>query len=450
MPELPAKKPRRPAGRKPAGAEYSKSFDASQAVLFEELELAIRWGRPSILLAVYRSQDWQRRAEEALSERLAELGQKVVLVQAAEQPDVAKAIAQFPDQQHTVFFISGMENAGERNELAVYDGLNLNREFFVENRIRIVFWLTEKEALELPRYAPDFWAFRHRVVEFTRPQTARQRALPAGVLLWHTAGSPASGPDLQSAIRLREKMLADLPQRAESLSSRLDLLYTLARLYWSAGEARRAEELLATGRDLLGVIRIPLAESRLREGLAIVDYDLGRFPESLEGFKQLAEDNPRDALCSLNSGVAHHALGHNRDALELGDQAVALDPKNPGAWNGLGHLHYSLGETEPAIAAFRNALELEADNPAYHYSLAACYRQLGRPEEAIKQAEAAGGRSTLGQAFAEVLRGDEARAIQLLKAGLESRKISASLIRRDPNIGIYFDDAQVSALLGGT
>ena len=450
MSELPGKK----AGRNPGGPAYSKSFEASEAVLFEELELAVRWGRPSILLAVYRSQDWQRRAEKTLNANLQRLGQRVISIQAAEEgANVTDVIARVPDRSRVVFFVSGMEKGDQRSEISVYEGLNLNREFFVENQIRVVFWLTEKEALDLPRFAPDFWAFRHRVVEFTRPQTARQSALPAGLLLWHTGESAASGDELAAGIQLREKMLADLPDLNESLSNRLDLLYTLGYLYWCAGDTPRAVGMLTTGLGQLAGIRVPLAESRLREGLAIIHYDLGRHAEALASFKDLAGGEPRDPLLLLNYAIAEHALGHNRESVDLGTRTVQLDANNPRLWNGLGHLHLSIGEIEPAIAAFRQALRLDPANADYHFSLAICHQGLGQQEEAKKQVEAAGqlpgDASPLRGPFKEAITGDAAEALQLLRKALETGQVSASAVRRDANIGLYFEQAEIDALLGG-
>jgi tetratricopeptide (TPR) repeat protein len=452
MSDLPEGKPgSTPAGAR--GAGYSKSFEASQAVLLEELELAIRWGRPSILLAVYRSQDWQKRAEKALSQRLGRLGQKVVPIQAFEaQANVAEVIAHIPDREQTVFFVTGMEQAGQKNEISVYEALNINREFFVENQIRVVFWLTEKEALDLPRYAPDFWAFRHRVVEFTRPQTARQSALPAGLLLWHTRESRLNEKDLRAAIQLREKMLADLPQLSESLSSRLDLLYTLGYLYWSAGDTGRALEALTMGLALPGGAQIAYPESRLQEARAILDYDLGEYSKALTVFETLAANNPADALCVVNCGIAQHALGHNREAVSLGDQAVELEPKNPRLWNALGHLHLSVGETEPAIASFKNALELDPETQDCRVSLAVCYQDLGYQEEAKKQidafADSVGEKSVYARALQAAISGEGQEAVRLLGKALDAKLISASRIRHDPNISLLLDASQIASVLG--
>jgi hypothetical protein len=45
--------------------------------------------------------------------------------------------------------------------------LNMHREYFIEGNIKAIFWLTINEARQLSRFSPDFWSFRHKVVEFS-------------------------------------------------------------------------------------------------------------------------------------------------------------------------------------------------------------------------------------------------------------------------------------------
>ena len=52
--------------------------------------------------------------------------------------------------------------------------MSLQREYFVDRRIRIVFWLTQNEIVKLAHAAPEFWAHRHRVVEFVEAPKAEQ------------------------------------------------------------------------------------------------------------------------------------------------------------------------------------------------------------------------------------------------------------------------------------
>jgi tetratricopeptide (TPR) repeat protein len=57
----------------------------------------------------------------------------------------------------------------------------MHREYFVEANIRAIFWLSKYEAKQCSRFAPDFWAFRHKVVEFPElpPRNKKTRTDPS-------------------------------------------------------------------------------------------------------------------------------------------------------------------------------------------------------------------------------------------------------------------------------
>jgi hypothetical protein len=74
-----------------------------------------------------------------------------------------------------VFFVTGIGRNDEPERRDIYRALNFHREMLVENRVILVLWLAAAEAAELPYLAPDFWAFRHRVVEFAPDRGGTKR-----------------------------------------------------------------------------------------------------------------------------------------------------------------------------------------------------------------------------------------------------------------------------------
>ena len=75
-----------------------------------------------------------------------------------------------------MFFISGIGRNNDAGRGVIYRALNFQRELLVENRIILVLWLGTPEAAELALQAPDFWAFRHRVVEFAPDRGGTKKA----------------------------------------------------------------------------------------------------------------------------------------------------------------------------------------------------------------------------------------------------------------------------------
>jgi hypothetical protein len=157
----------------------SKSVQAGLSALFEELRLSIQWNKPSVLLAVHSSRADETMVQAALEKKLNRLSQKIIRVNLRKNPfDGSFLAALSPSPQNLIYFFSHLEQRNNENsEKKVYRSLNLYREIFIENNIRAIFWLSKKEAADLPRYAPDFWAFRHRVIEFASRRPSQMKSI---------------------------------------------------------------------------------------------------------------------------------------------------------------------------------------------------------------------------------------------------------------------------------
>ena len=109
--------------------------------LEQELRLALRWDRPSILLAVYASEFVRVEAETTLEAWLRNAGQSVARVQVPgpDDPaaDVPRLLREWPDRDRTVFFVFGLS----RGAPTTWNSLNVRREHLVDGRVRAVFWL---------------------------------------------------------------------------------------------------------------------------------------------------------------------------------------------------------------------------------------------------------------------------------------------------------------------
>lgn len=155
---------------------YSKAFKQGISSLMDEIRLAIQWSRPSILVAVHKGSAGQEKARTKLKKEIEALGKKVRGIDAnKENLNVIQSILRSPEKDKTVFFVTGIGRNDDPERGDIYRALNFQREMLVENRIILVLWLAAEEAAELPQLAPDFWAFRHRVVEFAPDRGAAKR-----------------------------------------------------------------------------------------------------------------------------------------------------------------------------------------------------------------------------------------------------------------------------------
>src|SRR5512140_1562101 len=130
-------------------ADFTEPFDDRVDILYRELELATKWQCPSLLMAIYSSEFVHGDAELALENRLLGLGQKAhhIVVKGQEDGDVPLLISELANLKDVVVFVDGLGWGCGQADYSAYRCLDKHREFFIENRVRVVFWLTETEAI---------------------------------------------------------------------------------------------------------------------------------------------------------------------------------------------------------------------------------------------------------------------------------------------------------------
>ena len=375
--------PRDPRSGDPPQVE---PFDERVAILAEELELAVQFDRPSILIAVYASEFVLQAAQAALAERLASLGQRVHPFRITrEQFDVALLLSQDPAREAAIFFVTGLKWGGGKGGDEAYRALNLHREYLVENQVRAVLWLTQSEAIDLPKHAPDFWAFRHRVVEFTDAPAGTGEDGSLDMPAWSDPKMEEESPqDLDGKISFREASLADLPEGEASQAARLDLFYTLAQLYAAKGESKKSLERLQAGLKIAEQLQDAWLQARFWVGLGIARAALKQADQAVAADEQAIQLQPGDPLPWSNLAVHCRSLGQLERAMQAGQRAVGLQPARPEPWNNLGNLYHDLGRLEEAQTAYRNATRLAPRDTRPWINLGKVCVDQGRPREAIR------------------------------------------------------------------
>ena len=315
----------------------SESFEERIDQLYGELEFAFQHQRPSILLVFYESESVRQRAEQALEKRLAEDGQPLVPFHVDEgHYDIPLLLSQRLSGDRSVFSVTGLARGGGTEGANAYRALNIRREYFVDYAIRVVIWLASNEAMALSRHAPDFWAFRHRVVEFNEPAQVQRSEISAGA--W------VQSANLDEQIGLHEARLVDLPESASSRTQRLELLFRLAGLY----HAKKA-------------------------------YD--RSIQSLQQGKEIARQvNDAAWLAAFwaKLGLVYLDTGQPLRAVRACRKAIRLDPRKADLWSNLGHFYHVEERYSDAIIAYRKALQLDPQSSSARSALEACYRWLGK------------------------------------------------------------------------
>ena len=299
--------------------QNTRPFQENISIICDELHLAKQWGKASIILTTHRSTRSQEKTKKAFQKKLGDLGYSIVEI------DINKIEGNFIDYmlqlesiENIVFYVSHIDWGGGRDERDGYRTLKLYRETFVEKNIKAIFFLTLREASKLPSYAPDFWAFRHRVLEFRNPRAYDQKQPPAGLMLWHMGNSITPIIDIKSKISGLKKTLTEIPEKAENVSLRIDLQHELAFLYWQLGDHLSVEKALTSGISLAKAYEIFDLLVKLQNGLAVIRYEQGSYQSAMELLEPLINDNPHDCLLLLNQAIVLFAMKKRYNAIAKG------------------------------------------------------------------------------------------------------------------------------------
>jgi tetratricopeptide (TPR) repeat protein len=178
-------------------------------IVLDELSLGIQWKRPTLILLIYRSEQIKGQIQSILEKNLEEKGISIVHYAIDKTHfDVPFDISNHPKHSQVVFIISGFRWGGGRGYSNAYRALNMHREYFIEENINALFWLTKYETKQLTRFSPDFWAFRHKVVEFLDLPTTKRSIKPrSSESRFHILYSNSSN-DFNDLINIAERYYA--------------------------------------------------------------------------------------------------------------------------------------------------------------------------------------------------------------------------------------------------
>ncbi|HEY5983899.1 MAG TPA: tetratricopeptide repeat protein [Anaerolineales bacterium] len=433
--------------------QHGRTFAENIDILFDEIVLAAKWGRPSLLLAVHKSRIGQEKAEQALEERLAADGFGVTrMVINDRRSEIAALIRNADASPRTVLFISNIDWGGGDDGRQAYRALNLHRELFVDEAIKAVFWLTTNEAANLPRFAPDFWAFRHRVVEFVSQRAAGKVQLPAGILAWDIQRSPDPFESPEDGIRAREDLLQKLPDTLEALSTRVEIRASLGFLHWTGGDLERAVTEFNTGMELAKGYELPEIKASLLNGMANIMYERGEFAAALDKYSEGLRFRSSSRVLLSNISAVQCMLGRVQESLQIGKKAVQAAPGDADTWMRQGYIINAGGRADEAIAHVAKAAELAPRSVEARLALAVLYDVVDRPDDARAQLtrarELSGSESSIYvDILQEAMLSDSDQACRRLKAAITDGRISKLQVRRDVNLGLAFEAGQLEEAL---
>ncbi len=418
---------------------HSKAFKEGIGILAEEIELALKWNRPSILLAVHNSKTGRIDAQRSLEREIIKREKQVARINIeSAKPDVIRTMSETPNSMDIVFFVSGIENANRESDGKVYRALNIRRELLVEKHICVVFWLSESEAADLPRLAPDFWAFRHRVVEFAPKHGTKKQSIPIGLLFWKEQIQWMEEDVIKNKFAYFEDLLTQLPKEEGAAVAHIDTVLKLTHYSWLLSNLKKFEGYLKDGIEFLEKYPIPQYQAWILNAKGIGLFEEGNKKDASITFSHALSYDHNNSMIMMNAGITEYGLGKNREAILTGKRAIKKDPGNFHLWRVLGYLFLSMGKIEDAIEVMKKAQVINPHNMDIHYSLAVCYYKNRQTSECAKELSIAdiisSPQNPLQQACVGILSGKSSEALAKLNQSLEKGEIKKHNILRDPNL----------------
>ncbi|WP_420627761.1 tetratricopeptide repeat protein [Candidatus Leptofilum sp.] len=339
--------------------------------------------KSAILFAVYRSEFARAEAEKMLETKLQDAGEKIVRVRVkseGETVDLPRYLRHHPKKGEAVFFIYDVANGGD----ATQQYLNYRREFLVEDQQRLLLWLRENEIGSLARNAPDFWAFRGRTLEFLEQLASQHQDQLAGDLAYYNwqGDFSQSKEELEAGIRLREQLLAELPDKPEFNQNRSEVLYALAAQYAMQGRSDKALQLFNQLEQLVEPTKVEFL-SRIFVGRGLVYDSLMDYEAALTEYREAIRLNPQNENAYKNRGIVYNTLGHYKEALTDYEEAIYLNPEFVDAYNNRGNTYYNQGNYSAALTNYTEAIRLEPKGAIPYNNRGATYHAQGNYAAAL-------------------------------------------------------------------
>ncbi len=370
--------------------DLSLSFQERIDILFREIELAVRWDRPSILFAIYKSDIIRDEVNSILQEKLNIIDQKTHSIKTTfnSQFDFLEQITLLPDLSKTVLLIDGFNWECGPEGARVFREFNKNREYFVDNNIRAIFWLFENEVSDFAANATECWVLRHRMVEFVDIPQMEQETLQSLESLWKSqeplpeAGNSPENPAVEVQ-KVQEK------DHSPADSSKANAFLNLGILFWRKGNLKRALKYVLESKRLSELAGDQPLQAQCQNALALVYTEIGDVDEAVAAYQSAITLSPESEFLWNNLGQLLSKNERNEEAINAFSKALACSPRDFLSLNGIGHIYIKMGVYENAISILEKAIEIA---PYYETSWAGIgwayleSEQLDKAEVALRKA----------------------------------------------------------------
>jgi tetratricopeptide (TPR) repeat protein len=202
---------------------------------------------------------------------------------------------------------------------------NFKREELVEHHVKAAFWVREEELARISLEAPDFFAFRNRVIEFMEVPTAEERR-PA-LVKFALETEYRSLDEIKRSIELKVKLLSELSAKDEISGY---LLYSRGNLYLQIGSYKKSLEYSQKALKVAQDIGDRQNEGASLRIIGSAYANMGQVELAIEYHQQALAiakeigDRRGEGADLGNLGLAYRHLGQVEKAIEYHEQALVI------------------------------------------------------------------------------------------------------------------------------
>jgi tetratricopeptide (TPR) repeat protein len=364
---------------------YEKPFFESQLSRLEgDILQAAQWQYPAISLVVYDTALTGSKAVSLLEDRLKRGGQNVVHIPSDyEHPNtIEEEIMLNRLWGETVFFVMHISFNVEE---AIYAMLSERSDFFINNRLRIVFWLTEDDFATYIAQMPTNWHFEqsfYTLVDTINWESVWSRI---GIRTWAPRKGSATKPEFLGGTPLSEILSLDLRDDPQGLVRRARLLLNFSSFYFQQEESARAFIFAEKAIELAALLADQSFYACAALNMLFLQTKLGKEKTaSVYTLQKIIRELERKSASWVLLGDFYSLLFMYDDALPAYKNAVDLDRYNPTAYQRLGEVLLQQQKYAHALDAFQKALDIEQNFSLAWWGQGKVYKVLGRYAKAFE------------------------------------------------------------------
>jgi len=364
----------------PSPASEIKPLDK----LSKELGLSARWKMPAIFLAVYENAFDGAKAVSELEARLTWQGQTVTHI----TPDLEgknNIIEEITRKNHwdeTVFFIMHLGRSADEN---IYATINTHSEFFINNNIRIVYWLRKPDLIAYVQDSPEHCFFQHNLVEFSST-SGWEYVLPRIAIQpskYSSLTEDSQALEFEEA-SLKQLLSEDIREDLDGLIKRSYLLIKMGVFYFRQKDYPRALQYLAKALEVSEITEDEQFRLASQTAFALVQAELEKYDDAVIIQKKISKIIPQTSDVWNNLASLYSTLFMFDESISAYKTALSISHGNPISWQGLGEVYLHHGQVEKSIEAFQKAVLVAPDFGFAWKGLGKAYTAAGNNPKAIE------------------------------------------------------------------